>query len=80
MNASGGHRTFRAKYGGFGPESHCGSITCKNAGCEKFAEPLSLTASGSSRDYRQIWHDSDDYPIKRIQYFALYIISAIIKI
>jgi acyl-CoA reductase-like NAD-dependent aldehyde dehydrogenase len=32
------------------------------AECEKVPEPPSPTASASSRDYRQILHDPDDYP------------------
>ena len=49
----------------FDRQSPGGSTTCKIAEGEKVPEPPSLTASGSSRDYRQILHDPDDYATRR---------------
>lgn len=37
-------------------------MTCVSSDCAKAVEPPSLAASGSASDYRQISHDSYDYP------------------
>ncbi|NMM03362.1 hypothetical protein HHL24_36395 [Paraburkholderia sp. RP-4-7] len=38
-------------------------MTCVPSDCAKAVEPPSLAASGSASDYRQISHDSYDYPV-----------------
>ena len=39
-------------------------MTCVSSDYAKAVEPPSLAASGSASDYRQISHDSYDYPLK----------------